>query len=139
MVHTRLGKYEEVEEMYGDTLQLWRKVQGEEHPETLTSMNNLGSALIDQERYKDVENMHRETSQLRRKVLVEGHPSTLTSVHNLAYLLALHSRFVQAAILYQRALAEYQRILGPDHPPPSPTRACVEQYPSIRNSRVNEN
>lgn len=42
MVPTKLGKHEEAEEMYRETLQLWRKVQGEEHPKTLTSMNNLG-------------------------------------------------------------------------------------------------
>ncbi|KAK5202667.1 hypothetical protein LTR41_011588 [Exophiala xenobiotica] len=123
-------------EMHRETSQLKRKVLGEEHPETLTSMNNLAGALSSQGEYEEAEEMHRKTLQLSRKVLGDDHPSMMVSVHNLAYVLALRSRFVQATILYERAVAGYQRLLGPDHPA---TRSCMEQYSLFRNSRVNEN
>ena len=35
------GKYEEAEEMHRQTLGLSETVLGKEHPDTLTSMNNL--------------------------------------------------------------------------------------------------
>ncbi|KIW24812.1 uncharacterized protein PV07_10502 [Cladophialophora immunda] len=129
------GKYSEAEEMHRETLKLGKKVLGEEHPDTLTSMNNLASALRYQGKYSEAEEMHREALWLSKKVLGEEHPETLTSMNNLAYLLALRSRFVQAAIFYERAVAGYRRVLGDDHPT---TKACAEQYSSLRNSRGNK-
>ena len=40
-VLTRQGKYEQVEEIFRQTLELEEAVLGKEHPPTLTSMNNL--------------------------------------------------------------------------------------------------
>jgi hypothetical protein len=58
---------------------LKEKVLGKEHPVTLTSMNNLGSALSNQGKYLEAEEIHRETLRLREKVLGNEHPNTLSS------------------------------------------------------------
>jgi hypothetical protein len=39
-------------------------VSGEEHPRTLTSMNNLAQALSGQGKYAEAEAMHRQTLAL---------------------------------------------------------------------------
>jgi tetratricopeptide repeat protein len=55
--------------MHRQTLELDMKVSGPEHPDMLTSMNNLGSVLSSQGKYVEAEQMHRRTLELRRKVL----------------------------------------------------------------------
>ncbi|KAK5188427.1 hypothetical protein LTR96_011511 [Exophiala xenobiotica] len=51
------GKYEEAEQMHRQTLDLKKKVLGEEHPSTLDSINNLAAVL--QQRGK-----HEEAAQI---------------------------------------------------------------------------
>jgi tetratricopeptide (TPR) repeat protein len=79
-----LPQYEEAEQMYRQAQQLMEKVLGQEHPDTLGSMNNLASVLGSQGKYAEAEGMHRQALQLREKVLGQEHPDTLTSMNNLA-------------------------------------------------------
>jgi hypothetical protein len=63
------------------------KALGKEHPDTLTSVNNLAVVLQDQRKYKQAEEMNRRALEGREKVLEKEHPGTLTSVYSLAYSL----------------------------------------------------
>ena len=78
------GKYEEAEEMHRQTLTLRETVLGKEHPNTLTSMNNLAGVLSHQGKYEEAEEMHRRTLALSETVLGKEHPDTLASMDNLA-------------------------------------------------------
>jgi tetratricopeptide (TPR) repeat protein len=51
------GKYAEAEGMHRQTLELKEKVLGQEHPSTLSSMNNLALVLRSQGKYKEAETM----------------------------------------------------------------------------------
>lgn len=51
---------------YRRTLGLREKVLGREHPDTLTSMDNLAAALDDQGQHKEAERMHRQAQELRK-------------------------------------------------------------------------
>ncbi|MBA2287432.1 MAG: tetratricopeptide repeat protein [Ktedonobacteraceae bacterium] len=44
------------------------------------------------------------------------HPGTATSLNNLALLYSNQGNYEEALPLYQRALAIYKKVLGPDHP-----------------------
>ncbi|MFO7253414.1 MAG: tetratricopeptide repeat protein, partial [Actinomycetes bacterium] len=44
------------------------------------------------------------------------HPNTLTSRNNLAYAYQAAGDLNRAIPLYERTLADAERILGPDHP-----------------------
>ena len=63
-----------------------RRVLGTEHPDTLTSMNNL--ALLYQARASSPRPSRScvKALEVRRRVLGEEHPDTLTSMNNLAAL-----------------------------------------------------
>ena len=50
-------------------LQGMRKFLGVEHPDTLTSMNNLALVLNDQGKYEEAEEMHRQALALYETVL----------------------------------------------------------------------
>ena len=63
------------------------KMLGKEHPNTLTSINNLAGVLSSQGKYEEAEEMHRQALTLKKRVLEKKHPDTLTSVYYLTYLL----------------------------------------------------
>jgi len=60
---------------------------GTEHPDTLTSMDNLASVLDDQDKFQDAEQIHRQTLKLRKNVLHENHPAVFKSMNGLASVL----------------------------------------------------
>lgn len=49
------GKYDEAEPIHRQTLALMEKVMGKEHPDTLTSMNNLAGLQNSQGKYNEAE------------------------------------------------------------------------------------
>jgi tetratricopeptide (TPR) repeat protein len=55
------GRYEEVEGIYRQTLKLREKALGQEHPDTLTSMEKLAGVLEMQGKYEEAEGMYRQT------------------------------------------------------------------------------
>ena len=73
--------------MYSTVLSVKRRVLGEEHPDTLSSMNNLACALRKAGQYAEAIEMHRTVLSVRRRVLGEEHPNTLGSMNNLAFAL----------------------------------------------------
>jgi Flp pilus assembly protein TadD len=53
------GEYEDAEAMHRQTLQLTETVLGKDHPDTLTSMNNLAVSLRLQGKCAEAEAMHK--------------------------------------------------------------------------------
>lgn len=64
-----------------------RDDHGDEHPDTLSSRNNLAEVLAGLGRLEDAEAEHRAVLQVQRRVMGEEHPDTLTSRNNLAGVL----------------------------------------------------
>ena len=60
-----------------------RRVLGEEHPDTLTSMNNLASTLRAQGDAAGARALEEGVLEVRRRVQGEEHPDTLSSMHHL--------------------------------------------------------
>lgn len=58
--------------------------QGEDHPDTLTSDNNLALALAALGQHEQAHDLHQDTYDRRRRILGENHPDTLSSANNLA-------------------------------------------------------
>jgi Tfp pilus assembly protein PilF len=58
------------------------KILGPEHPDTMTSMNNLGVALGQQGRYHEASVLLQEALALREKILGLNHPDTVTTRNN---------------------------------------------------------
>jgi len=104
-------------------LDIRRRIDGADHPDTLKSMNDLGVLLHSQGRWSDAESIHRETVERRRRVLGDNHPHTVLSLGNLA--LALHSlgRLEEAEQHYLEVLEIERRLLGDEHPRTVQTRS----------------
>jgi hypothetical protein len=60
---------------------------GEEHPDTITAMNNLANTLRDQGQLEEAAKMLRAVLEKRRRILGEEYPDTISAMNNLAITL----------------------------------------------------
>jgi hypothetical protein len=60
-----------------------KRIQREEHPDTLTIMGNLASTYNSQGRWKEAELLKIQVIKTRKRMLREEHPNTLTNMSNL--------------------------------------------------------
>jgi hypothetical protein len=98
--------------MLREVLEVRRRVLGEEHPDTLTSSNNLGTSLSDQGMYADAERIHRQVLGVNRRVLGDEHPGTLTSANALAQSLSHQGKHADAERI-QREVLDASHIMRP--------------------------
>jgi len=108
------------------------RVLGADHPQTLTSRNNLAAA------YETAGDLGRAIPLLeqaladRQRVLGADHPDTLGSRYNLAGAYVSAGDLGRAIPLYEQALAGCVRVLGADHPQTKLVRdnlAAARQHP----------
>ncbi|OCK96219.1 putative kinesin [Cenococcum geophilum 1.58] len=93
-----------------------KRVLGEEHPDTLTSMANLASTHRNQGRWKEAENLQAKELEICSRVLGEEHPDTLTSMGNLAFILKGQGHDDKAVSLMEECFQLRKQVLGPQHP-----------------------
>jgi tetratricopeptide (TPR) repeat protein len=92
-----------------------QRLLGEEHPDTLTSANNLAEAYQAAERLNQAIPLFKQTLANRRRVLGADHPDTLSSANNLAEAYQAAGRLDKAIPLFKQTLANRRRVLGADH------------------------
>jgi tetratricopeptide (TPR) repeat protein len=92
-------------------LEIERRVLGEEHPDTLSTM----AALAKGDSWSETTAKLERVLDIKRRVLGDEHPDTLASMHELG---AHHreNRVGEAARVLERTLEAQRRVLGEDHP-----------------------
>jgi hypothetical protein len=70
--------------MYRQVLELRQKVLGPQHPDTITSINNLACCLKGMERVGDATSLYREGLQLAQQALGAEHQATKALEQGLA-------------------------------------------------------
>jgi tetratricopeptide (TPR) repeat protein len=111
-----LGLYSNAEPIEVRVMETSLRVLGEEHPGTLTSMNNLASTFRNQGRWKEAEELEVQVMETRKRVLGEEHPDTLTSMANLASTFRNQGRWKEAEELEVQVTETSLRVLGEEHP-----------------------
>jgi tetratricopeptide (TPR) repeat protein len=109
------GQYAEAEQIYQEVLAIYKKVFGDEHPNTAGGLNNLATLYVDQGKYEQAEPLHQQALIIRKKMQGDKHPNMVTSLNNLAELYRYQGKYEQAEPLYQEALAICKKVLGDDH------------------------
>ena len=109
-------QWSETEALYRRALEGYEKALGAEHPDTLSSVNNLGSLLRNKGDYEGAAALYRRALEGKEKALGAEHPSTLSSVNNLGSLLSDKGDYEGAEALYRRALEGREKALGAEHP-----------------------
>jgi len=92
------------------------RVLGEDHPNTVTSRNNLAYAYESAGRLTEAITLFEQVLTDSIRVLGPDHPNTLTSRNNLAGAYESAGRLTEAITLYEQVLTDSTRILGQDHP-----------------------
>ncbi|OJJ65820.1 hypothetical protein ASPBRDRAFT_60234 [Aspergillus brasiliensis CBS 101740] len=129
------GRWKEAEELQVQVLQLHKRVLGPEHPDTLSSMNNVAliygnqgrwkeeeelqvqvMELYKQGRWKEAEELQVQVLQLHKRVLGPEHLDTLSSMNNLAWIYGHQGRWKEAQELQVQVSQLHKRVLGPEHP-----------------------
>jgi tetratricopeptide (TPR) repeat protein len=110
-----MGLYPQALEQMERTVEIRRHALGDEHPDTLQSMNNLSVLYLDQGEAARAEPLLARLLEVRRRVLGEENPDTLTSMNNLAAAYRLEGKYTQAEPLLVKALAIKRRVLGEVH------------------------
>ena len=91
-------------------------VLGPDHPDTLTTRNNLAFAYHSAGRFNEAIELYERVLADRVRVLGPDHPDTLTVRNNLALAYDSVGRFGEAIELFEQVLADRVRVLGADHP-----------------------
>ena len=109
------GKYQEAIPLAEQVVVLTRRSRGPEHPDTATSLENLGQLYYCIGDYAKAELLYQQALRISEKVLGPDHPGTATSLNGLAGLgkarraLGVSPEQVQATIPDGDALLEYLR------------------------------
>jgi tetratricopeptide (TPR) repeat protein len=110
------GRYNEAEKQFVEAYKTDKRVLGQEHPDTLTSIANLALTYSNQGRWKEAEDLGVLVMETRKRVLGQEHPDTLTSMSNLALTYSNQGRYKEAEDLGVLAMETRKRVLGQEHP-----------------------
>jgi tetratricopeptide (TPR) repeat protein len=89
---------------------------GPDHPDTLTSRNDLANAYRAAGRTGEAITLHEQTLADRERTQGPDHLDTLSSRNNLATAYQAAGRTGEAITLHEQTLADRERTQGPDHP-----------------------
>jgi tetratricopeptide (TPR) repeat protein len=110
------GRYNEAEELFVQVMETRKRVLGDEHPDTLTSIANLASTYWNQGRWKEAEELQAKELEICSRVLGSEHPNTLTSMNNLALTYWNQGRWKEAEELGVQVIETRKRVLRSEHP-----------------------
>jgi hypothetical protein len=110
------GDYASAKLLIELALEIIESVRGSEHPNTLSSRNNLAEILYDLGDLAGARKLHEQTLEARERVLGSEHPDTLISRNNLAEILYNLGEPSGAKKLHKQTLEIQERVLGGEHP-----------------------
>ena len=87
-----------------------------DHPDTLTTRNNLAFAYDSVGRFAEAIELFEQVLDEHKRLLGADHPYTLTTRNNLAGAYLSVGRFSEAIDAWEELLPDCQRVLGADHP-----------------------
>jgi len=110
-----LGLYDESYTYAEKSLELRKTALGEEHSDTLESLNNLALVLCRQGKDAEAEQLYRQCLEVHKRVLGDGHPETMSTLNNFALALAVQGKYAEAEPIFRECLETGKRVLGDEH------------------------
>jgi tetratricopeptide (TPR) repeat protein len=109
-----LGRHAEALKVFEETLALRKARLGPDHPDVLTSMNDLACSYYALGRHAEALKLHEETLALRKAKLGPDHPDTLASRWGVASGLVQLGRGAEAAADCRSAADAWEKLGGSD-------------------------
>jgi serine/threonine protein kinase len=113
MTYKKMGRYSQAEPHMKRALEIRRTQLGDEHSDTLASIDRLGWLYRYQGRNKEAERLLMEIFEQRRRILGPEHPDTLESMSHLAWCEWDKWNGLE---FIKKTHVTTQRLLGQDHP-----------------------
>ena len=107
-----LSLYERAEEHFRTSYEIRRRRNGENYPQTLDVLNNLGLTIQKKGDPEAAEPLLRQALAGRQSVLGPEHHKTLVTMNNLSLALLSRGQLVEGRQLLERTLAIQERVLG---------------------------
>jgi Tetratricopeptide repeat len=132
-----LGHYEQSRRLGEDTHTRYRRVLGDDHPDTLNSAGHLTACLRELGQYEQARQLAEDTYARSCMARGDDHPDTLRLATHLGAVLRALRQYEAARQLDEDTLICRRRVLGDDHPtlwnrPPTLRPPCGN---SARTSR----
>ncbi|KAF8602623.1 FabD/lysophospholipase-like protein [Ceratobasidium sp. AG-I] len=115
LVYYEAGRWAVVESLETMLLKFRREELGDNHPDTLSSMHNLGSVYRERGMYDLATSLQLATVEARERLLGKDHPDTLTSMYALAWTYRENGNWKDACSLDEEVLERRRRVVGEDH------------------------
>ena len=113
---SKLGRNREASQLRQRTLEARKRVLGDEHPDTLLSINDLAESYFILGRYQEALQLNQQALEVQKRILNDEHPNTLKSMHNVFRLYSQLGQYPEAIQLGKQTVEARLRILGPAHP-----------------------
>jgi non-specific serine/threonine protein kinase/serine/threonine-protein kinase len=113
--YVKIGLFPQALSMAEPALETRRRVLGDDHPQTLATMVNMGRLLYEMGRYDDASAYLTEALEGLRRVQGNDHPHTLNAINNMGVLLFDTGRLDEARPYLEEALEVRRETLGDDH------------------------
>ncbi len=110
------GRHAVARRLEEECLAFYRRLLGEEHPKTLTAMNNLAGTLYSLGDLRGARKLNEQVLEAQFRVLGENHPDTLNSMNNLGGTLRAQGLLRKARDLYEKTLDAQRQELGQEDP-----------------------
>lgn len=105
------GRYEASELRARESMQLFERLYGSEHPDTLSAIASYARTLHTLGRYQEAVLLQRQVLKSREKVLGSSHRATLESLNTLGFGLKTLGQYREAEEIHRKELIENQKIL----------------------------
>jgi tetratricopeptide (TPR) repeat protein len=102
------GRLAEAEPLQLKAVEVWRAVNGDEGPETLTSMNGLAMLYQAERRYAEAEAVWTKVLEVQRRILGPKHPNTLDVMASLGEVEIQQQKYAPAEPLVREALVSWE-------------------------------
>jgi len=112
--YRNIGDFSPAEKHLDRAYKIRLELLGQEHPDTLETMEGLARVYWRQGRYEKAQALFTQTLEGRREVLGEEHPDTLYCMNGLAVLYFSQGRYAEAESLYATMLQISRSLLGED-------------------------
>lgn len=114
-LYREIGNYKESEATYRTALKIDQDLYGLESKETAESLNNLGLALISENKLKEGETVDEKALAIRRRLFGDKNADTATSLNDLAALYREDGRLAEAESMAKEALAVRKQLFGEEN------------------------
>ena len=107
--------YEEAESHIFAAFSIGRRVLGDDHPQTIRSMIEMGDLFVIQGKYDRALPYYTQANATASRILGEDHPDTLNLISGLGNLFFKQGNYEKAWSYHTEALERRRHVLGDDH------------------------